>query len=42
MKLPMGTRLRSTVDTTEVVVVTAPPEDIDLRCGGRPMVFIRP
>jgi hypothetical protein len=40
MKLPMGTRLRSTVDTTEVVVVTAPPEDIDLRCGGRPMVFI--
>jgi hypothetical protein len=40
MKLLLGTRLASTADTTEVVVVTAPPEDIDLRCGGLPMVLI--
>jgi len=40
MKLLLGTRLRSTVDTTEVVVVSAPAEDIDVRCGGRPMVPI--
>jgi hypothetical protein len=40
MKLLLGTRLRSTVDATEVVVVTAPPDDIDVRCGGLPMVPI--
>lgn len=38
MELPVGTRLRSAVDTTEVVVVRAPSESIDIRCGGQPMV----
>jgi hypothetical protein len=32
-----GTRLKSAVDTTEVIVVRAPKDDIDLRCGGQPM-----
>lgn len=35
-----GTRLRSAVCETEVVVVRAPADDVDLRCGGRPMVAI--
>lgn len=33
-----GTRLRSAADTTEVIVIRAPSEDVDLRCGGHPMV----
>ena len=37
MQLKAGTRLKSAVDTTEVVVVKAPARDIDLRCGGQPM-----
>jgi hypothetical protein len=37
MELKAGSRLRSAVDTTEVVVVRAPSADIDLRCGGQPM-----
>lgn len=37
MDLKAGSRLRSVVDTTEVVVVRAPAGDIDLRCGGQPM-----
>jgi|SRR5580658_9779376 hypothetical protein len=40
MKLLLGTRLRSAVDATEVVVVSAPSEDVDVRCGGLPMVPI--
>ena len=40
MELKAGTRLRSAVDTTEVVVVKAPAEAIDLRCGGQPFVAI--
>jgi hypothetical protein len=36
--LRAGSRLRSVVDATEVLVVRAPAEDVDLRCGGRPMV----
>jgi hypothetical protein len=35
-----GTRLRSSVCDTEVVVVKAPDADLDLRCGGHPMVAI--
>jgi hypothetical protein len=38
MQLKPGTRLKSAVDTTEVVVVRAPKDDVDLRCGGQPMV----
>jgi hypothetical protein len=38
MKLRTGTRLRSQVCATEVIVLRAPAEDIDLTCGGHPMV----
>lgn len=38
MQLRPGTKLRSAVDTTEVVVVKAPSGEVDLRCGGQPMV----
>jgi hypothetical protein len=33
-----GLRLASVVCDTEVIVIKAPKEDLDLRCGGRPMV----
>jgi hypothetical protein len=33
-----GLRLSSTVCDTEVIVIKAPKEDLDLRCGGEPMV----
>jgi hypothetical protein len=35
-QLKAGVRLRSATDTTEVVVVRAPSEPVDLRCGGHP------
>ena len=38
MQLKPGTRLRSAAGTTEVVVVRAPAEPVDLRCGGLPML----
>jgi hypothetical protein len=38
MEVKPGTRLKSAVCTTEVVVVRAPDHDVDLRCGGQPMV----
>jgi hypothetical protein len=34
----VGARLRSTVCETEVIVVRSPGGDLDLRCGGHPMV----
>jgi hypothetical protein len=34
----VGSRWKSTVDTTEVMVIRGPAADVDLRCGGRPMV----
>ena len=36
--MKVGTRLGSRADSTEVVVVGAPDDDVDLRCGGHPMV----
>lgn len=39
-KLAPGMRLKSVVDTTQVVVVKAPDEPIDLRCGGHAMVGV--
>jgi hypothetical protein len=33
-----GLRLRSVVCDTEVIVVKAPKDDLDLRCGGQAMV----
>ena len=35
-----GTRLRSAVCDTEVIVVKAPGGDVDLRCGGHPMLAL--
>lgn len=37
MQVKPGTRLKSAVCTTEVIVVRAPKDDIDLRCGGQAM-----
>lgn len=33
-----GLRLRSAVSDTEVIVVTPPSEEVELACGGAPMV----
>lgn len=38
MELQAGARLRSVVCGAEVVVVKAPGGEVDLRCGGAPMV----
>lgn len=40
MKTVAGTRLRSVVCTTEVIVVRATAGDVDVRCGGLGMVPI--
>jgi hypothetical protein len=37
IELQVGSRLRSAVCETEVVVVKAPTGELDLRCGGAPM-----
>jgi hypothetical protein len=34
----VGSRWKSTVDMTEVLVIRGPKVDVDLRCGGHPMV----
>jgi hypothetical protein len=36
-KLRIGSRYRSQACTTEVIVVKAPAEPVDLTCGGQPM-----
>jgi hypothetical protein len=38
VSLKPGLRLRSQVCTTEVIVVRSPAGDLDLRCGGEPLV----
>ena len=40
MQVQAGTRLKSVADETQVVVVRAPKADVDLTCGGRPLVPI--
>ena len=40
MKLKAGTRVKSAVCATEVMVIQAPDADLDLRCGGAPMLAI--
>jgi hypothetical protein len=40
MKVAPGMRLRSAVCSTEVVVVAARQPEVDLRCGGHPMVVM--
>jgi hypothetical protein len=39
VRLAVGNRARSAVSPVEVVVVHAPPVDVDLRCGGRAMTL---
>lgn len=36
--LKPGTRLKSAVSTAQIMVLKAPPGEIDLRCGGAPML----
>ena len=38
MELKAGARFQSQADSTQVVIVKAPASDVDLRCGGHPMV----
>jgi hypothetical protein len=38
MPLKAGSRLKSAVCETEVIAVRAPGVDVDLRCGGAPMI----
>jgi hypothetical protein len=33
-----GSRLRSAVCDVEVIVIKAPPDAVDLRCGGHPLI----
>jgi hypothetical protein len=40
VKLKPGTRLRSQVDGTEVIVVRAPADDLKVACGGQPMIDV--
>jgi hypothetical protein len=37
VQLTTGSRFRSAVCATEVVVVKSPPDDVELWCGGKPM-----
>ena len=37
-QLKVGSRLRSAVCATEVIVIAAPGGDVDVRCGGSPML----
>jgi hypothetical protein len=39
-QLKAGTRLRSSVCATEIMVVMAPDGDADLSCGGAPVIGI--
>ena len=41
MKLKPGTRLRSQVDTTEIIVVRTGTADVVVACGGHPMVDVQ-
>src|SRR5580658_10094859 len=38
MRASVGARLASTVCETEVIVIRAPDGEVDLECGGAPMV----
>jgi hypothetical protein len=39
MQLKTGMRLASVTDTTQVIVTRASGDDVDVRCGGAPMVI---
>ena len=38
MEIKAGSRLKSAVCNTEVIAVKAPGTDMDIRCGGVPMI----
>jgi hypothetical protein len=38
VELKAGTRLRSAVSDTEVIVIKPPSDPVELSCGGRPMM----
>ena len=39
-KLKAGTRVKSAVCATELMVIQAPDGDVDVRCGGAPVIGI--
>lgn len=39
-QLKAGTRIKSAVCNTELMVIQAPDGDVDVRCGGAPMIGI--
>ena len=39
-QLKVGSRLRSAVCSTEVMVVAAPQADVEVTCGGAPMIDV--
>jgi hypothetical protein len=39
-QLKAGTRMRSAVCATEVMVIAAPARDVEVTCGGVPMIAI--
>ena len=39
--LRTGARLRSQVDSTEIIVVRAPARPVSLTCGGHPMIDVK-
>jgi hypothetical protein len=38
MQIKAGARLHGAADKTEIIVVKAPSGDVDLRCGGLPLL----
>lgn len=40
VKLRTGARLRSQVDTTEIIIVRAPAREVSPSCGGHPMIDV--
>src|SRR5919197_1009977 len=38
MRFTVGARLKSAVDETQVIAVRAPDGDVDVTCGGHPLV----
>jgi hypothetical protein len=40
VKVKPGTRLRSQVDATEIIIVRSPAGDIEVACGGQPMIDV--
>jgi hypothetical protein len=40
MQLKTGARLKGAADDTEVIVVRAPKDEVELGCGGHPMILL--